>query len=103
MALKKFVLPLVLAGGLGHVPAAMASLEIAATVSKDEANEFSCASKKRVPVTVKAEREFLPEARYQYSLGGGFHVLCADHAGGSLPTGKKVRVSLNDTSAQILP
>lgn len=87
----------------GLMSNALASVETAATVSRDEDNEFSCASKKRVPVAIKAERESLPAARYQYSLGGGFHVLCADNTGTAPPpVGKKVRVSFNDNTAQIL-
>lgn len=100
--IKVFCPPL-LALGLFAFPLTGAGQEISATITKDEANEYSCASRKRVPVVVNASRELLPESRYQYALGGGLHVVCADYAGAPLQIGKKVKISLSDTQALILP
>lgn len=87
---------------LGCAPPVLASTELNATIAKDETNEFSCASRKRVPVLVQASRELLPEQRYQYSLGSQMHVVCADFSGAAPQPGRKVRISLSDHAAQIV-
>ena len=99
----KVLFPAALAVGLAGFPLISAGQEFSATITKDEANQYSCASQKRIPVIVRTSRELLPEERYQYALGGGMHVVCADHAGSPLPVGKKVKVSLSDSRALILP
>lgn len=83
-------------------PSVLAGHEISATIAKDETNEFSCLSRKRVPVLVQVSRELLPDQRYQYGLGGQMHVICADFSGAAPQIGKKVRISLNDNAAQIV-
>lgn len=103
MSSFKFLLSSLLAAGLVGFPLTGAAQELSATITRDEANQFSCASKKRIPVAVSTSRELLPEERYQYALGGGMHVVCADYTGTPLPVGKKVKISLSDSKALILP
>lgn len=79
-----------------------ATQEMKATVARDETNEFSCAARKRVAVLIEAQKDILPEQRYQYSVGGGLHVLCADYAGTPPPPGRKVRISFRDNAIQLI-
>jgi len=79
-----------------------ATQEMKATIARDEAGEFSCANHKRIAVLVEADKDLLPNARYQYAVGGGLHILCADYAGTPPPPGRKVRVSLREGAVQLL-
>lgn len=79
-----------------------AAQEMSATVTRDESGEYACASRKRVAIRLQADREQLPEPAYQYALGGGLHVLCAEHAGPPLPPGRKVRIAIAGDAVRIL-
>lgn len=94
--------PALIAVWMAGGTAAAATQEMKATIARDEAGEFSCANNKRVAVLVEADKDLLPNARYQYAVGGGLHVLCADYAGTPPPPGRKVRVSLRDDAVQLL-
>lgn len=103
MSATKFLFPPMLALGLGGLPQTAAAQQVTATITKDETNEYSCAARKRVAVVVNASRELLPEERYQYALGGGLHVVCADYSGTALQVGRKVKIALSDSKVTVLP
>jgi len=84
-----------------HDPAAAAQ-EMGAAVARDDSGDFSCAQRKRVAVRVQADKELLPEAPYQYALGGGLHVLCADYAGPPLQVGRKVRIAIGGDTVRVV-
>lgn len=76
--------------------------DMTGTVTRDESGDYSCASKKRVAVLVQSPKEVLPEERYQYALGGGLHVMCADYSGTQPQPGKKVRLTLQGNGLQVV-
>jgi hypothetical protein len=75
--------------------------DMTGTITRDEPGDYSCASKKRVAVLVQYPKEMLPEERYQYTAGGGLHVMCADYSGTPPQSGKKVRLSLQGNGIQV--
>ncbi len=81
---------------------AVAAQKMPATIVPDEPGAFSCASRKQVAVRVQAPKDTLPEPRYQYTVGGDLHVLCADVSGAPPATGTKVRISFRGDAVQIV-